>query len=78
MNIYLISQVVNDQYDTYDAFVVCAESAADAKLIHKLDESDDDFGTWVKKVTDIKGEKISRTFADIIDFGELLTQQSQT
>jgi hypothetical protein len=34
MNLYLISQVVNQDYDTFDAAVVCAESEQDARLIH--------------------------------------------
>lgn len=34
MNIYLISQTVNDDYDTYDSAVVCAESSDAARLIH--------------------------------------------
>ena len=34
MNLYLISQTVNQDYDTYDSAVVCAESELDARLIH--------------------------------------------
>ena len=34
MNIYLISQSVNNDYDTYDSAVVAAETEADARLIH--------------------------------------------
>ena len=33
MNLYLISQKINDEYDTYDSAVVAAESAAEAKGI---------------------------------------------
>ena len=33
MNLYLISQSVNNDYDTYDSAVVCAETAEDARLI---------------------------------------------
>jgi len=32
MNLYLISQTVNQGCDTYDAAVVCAESEDDARL----------------------------------------------
>jgi hypothetical protein len=34
MNIYLMSQVLNDDYDTYDSVVVAAKSAEDARTIH--------------------------------------------
>ena len=33
MNLYLISQKLNNDYDTYDSCVVAAESAADARTI---------------------------------------------
>jgi hypothetical protein len=34
MNIYLLSQTVNDGYDTHDSIIVCAESEELAKKIH--------------------------------------------
>ncbi len=34
MNIYKLSQTVNDGYDTYDSCVVCAENEEKAKRIH--------------------------------------------
>ena len=34
MNLYLISQDINDDYDTYDSAVVAAKSPSDAKNIH--------------------------------------------
>lgn len=34
MNLYLISQDQNDDYDTYDSAVVCAESEDDAMAMH--------------------------------------------
>lgn len=34
MNIYLISQEVNNDYDTYDSAVVCAKDEDNAKAIH--------------------------------------------
>lgn len=46
MKLYLISQSENDGYDTYDAFVVCAENEEDAKVIRELDEKER-WGTWV-------------------------------
>ena len=34
MNIYLIEQTVNQDYDTYDSAVVVAETEEEARLIH--------------------------------------------
>jgi hypothetical protein len=34
MNIYLISQTTNRNYDTYDSAIVCAKNEDDAKYIH--------------------------------------------
>lgn len=34
MNLYLLSQDVNDDYDTYDSVVVAAPSEAEARFIH--------------------------------------------
>ena len=34
MNIYLITQEINDGWDTYDSAVVVAESVDDARSIH--------------------------------------------
>ena len=34
MNIYLIRQGVNDDYDTYDSAIVAAETGAEAQRIH--------------------------------------------
>jgi len=34
MNIYLLEQNVNDDYDTYDSMVVCAPDEESAKQIH--------------------------------------------
>lgn len=36
MNVYLISQTVNDDYDTFDSAVVAAETMEDAAMIHPL------------------------------------------
>lgn len=63
MEIYLISQSVNDDYDTYDSAIVIAESEEEAKKIHpdgnydykenntllRFNESDEDYGSWAKK-----------------------------
>ena len=34
MNLYKVSQNINNGYDTYDSVVVCAESEKEARLIH--------------------------------------------
>jgi hypothetical protein len=49
----LISQTINNGYDTYDSLVVIAEDEDKAKLIHKLDDKDNDYGSWVKEVESI-------------------------
>lgn len=38
MNIYKISQTVNNDYDTYDSAIVAAENVEDAKEIHPSGE----------------------------------------
>lgn len=40
LNLYLISQSVNCEYDTYDSAVVCAETEEKARLVNP-DGSDD-------------------------------------
>ncbi len=54
MKLYLISQNVNNDYDTYDGFVVCAENEDEARSIHPLDGSESNYGSWVKKAAHIK------------------------
>lgn len=63
MKLFLISQTVNDGYDTYDSAVVCAESEDDAKSIspnggNPTDEIDR-WGnvTWCK-ISDVECEYI--------------------
>jgi len=34
MNLYLISQDINNDWDTYDSAVVCANSKKEARMIH--------------------------------------------
>ena len=64
MNLYLLSQSVNNNYDTYDSVVVCAESLEDAKTIHPwsrkivIGEGDSyQYDDWAQ-VSDIEGELI--------------------
>ena len=39
MNLYLISQSENNNYDTYDAMIVCAENENDARNITPEDDN---------------------------------------
>lgn len=53
MKLYLLSQTVNNDYDTYDSVIVCAESEDKARLIRpdmtKWDQvSPYYYGSWVK------------------------------
>lgn len=34
LNLYLLEQSINDNYDTYDSCIVAAEGEEEAKLIH--------------------------------------------
>jgi hypothetical protein len=51
MNLYLISQALNSNYDTYDAAVVAAETIEEARLTHPADTEWDGLAekyvTWV-------------------------------
>ena len=59
MKLYKIYQNVNNDYDTYDSAVVCAENELEAVKIHpngdyNYEEKEDgmidkEFGTWAKK-----------------------------
>ena len=48
MNLYLISQHVNNELDTYDAAVVAAETEEEARHIHPRGNWDISEHTWVK------------------------------
>jgi len=60
MKLYRIWQDVNNNYDTYDSAVVCAENEEEARKIHPdgtydypededLEIMDEEYGSWVKK-----------------------------
>lgn len=53
MNLYLISQSVNNDYDTYDSAVVAAVSENAARSIHPgqsdWDGKAETYGTWCAK-----------------------------
>lgn len=48
MNLYLISQEHNTDYDTFDSAVVCAETEDEARLIRPdgYDPTDTDYDCW--------------------------------
>ena len=52
MNIYLIEQTDNQNYDTFDSAIVAASTEDKARLIHpsdieNWDGQSDKYGTWV-------------------------------
>lgn len=54
MNIYLISQDVNDDWDSYDSAVVVEETEEEARMIHpdgrnNWDGIDEIWGSWANK-----------------------------
>jgi hypothetical protein len=61
MFIYLVTQNVNDDYDTYDGFVVIAENEEQARITHPAyknwDGKSDDYSSWCD-VKDVKVELI--------------------
>jgi len=46
MNLYLLSQTENDDYDTYDSAVVCAPDEETARMIHPGTETVLTKETW--------------------------------
>jgi hypothetical protein len=65
MNLYLLTQEVNNAYDTYDSCVVCAKGLNDAKTIHPSEqvcitkESQDTYDAWCK-LSDVKVKYIGQ------------------
>ncbi len=65
MNIYKLSQDVNNTWDTYDSCIVYANSEEEAQKIHpsgyedgKWWEKDDSFPSWAYKLEEVKVELI--------------------
>lgn len=71
MKLYLITQDINRDYDTYDSFVVCAKDEEDAKIIHELDNPISFYGSWVKDIKDIKVKYLGEA-DESIERGEIL------
>ena len=80
MNLYLISQEVDNGYDTYDSAVVVAENEEEARNIHpnKCYETIDGFfiyrktkkpcewSGWVLEVKDVKVKLIGKAVDNIV------------
>lgn len=61
MKLYLLSQNDNNNYDTYDSILVCAENEADARTIDPYGElfvENEYYGSWAKKASAISCEEI--------------------
>ena len=70
MNLYLLTQNENNDYDTYDAIVVAAESEDQARLITPYDRGYyQSFGGWAspdKVAVELIGESVPGTEAGVI------------
>ena len=60
MKLYLVTQEVNNNYDTYDSAVVCAENEEKAKALHPQVGAD-------CKVENVKAEYIGEAKVDLIE-----------
>jgi hypothetical protein len=67
MNLYLISQYDNNNSDTFDACVVCAESEDSARMItpNAGGFESDRFNTWAKKPENVKVKYLGIADKDI-------------
>jgi len=62
MNLYLLKQNVNNDWDTYDSVVVAAETEDEAQKIHPRDylhnpnwyKSINDYSSWAFKLEDVE------------------------
>ena len=70
MQLYLITQDVNREYDTYDSFVVCAKDEEDAKVVRELDEKHYN-RMWVSDINDIRVKYLGEA-AEGLERGEIL------
>ena len=69
MKLYLISQDINVEYDTYDSAVVCSENAKNARMLHPngfpWNGKAGAYDTWAS-AEDIKVEEIGEANPDIL------------
>ena len=47
LNLYLLTQDVNSDYDTYDSAVVAAKTEEEARMIHPAEFENPDRGNWL-------------------------------
>lgn len=80
MNLYKISQDVNNDYDTYDSAVVVAATEDDARQTHpgqvsglwsKTEAWEDRSGVWCKTPEQVKVELIG-TALDTLEAGTII------
>jgi hypothetical protein len=75
MNLYLLSQDVNNNYDTYDSMVVCAENEHEAKRMHPgggVDEWIDQYATWASAPDQVSVKYLGVADASI-ERGKIIT-----
>lgn len=63
MNIYLIEQDVNNDYDTYDSAVVVADNEKAARNMHPYDQDNKIGGMWAMP-KDVKVTKVGIAWND--------------
>jgi len=78
MKLWLLEQMENNEYDTYNACVVVAETETEAKMIHPESErgyqsseelwADDDklFSTWATKTGNVIATLIGEADASLV------------
>ena len=69
MNLYLIWQNINEDWDTYDSAVVCANSKKEARMIHPngaddWDGKNGEYDTWCN-IEDVQVAKIGIAYKKI-------------
>jgi len=76
MNLYLISQTVNNTWDTYDCAIVCASTPEAARMIHPAQEKEwftkpwdgkeEEYGSWAN-VEDVSVDFIGVAAPDVAE-----------
>lgn len=60
MKLYILTQGDNNNYDTYDSIIVCAENEMDAKTITPYEgyEFGKPYASWANSIDSVKCEEI--------------------
>lgn len=71
MRLFLISQTANNDYDTYDAAVVCAPDAETARHMDPatgrvMDDWSSEFSAWAPTPTDVTVRDIGEAAPDLV------------